>query len=34
MNKPKFLKIKDFEDDYLNCDLKQLLEWIKITYKI
>ena len=29
MNKPKFIKLKDFKNDYKTCDLKILEEYIK-----
>ena len=34
MTKPKFYKLNGFEDDYKNCSLQILLEWIKQTYNL
>ena len=34
MTKPKFYKLNGFEDDYNNCSLQILLEWIKQTYNL
>jgi hypothetical protein len=34
MKKPQFFSIKEFKDDYKNCDVDKLKQWIKETYKI
>ena len=34
MNKPQFLKLSGFDDDYKNCNLKTLLLWIKEKYQL
>ena len=34
MKKPRFLKLKGFEDDYGSCANGTLLTWIKETYKV
>jgi len=34
MRKPLFFKLNEFEDDYINCDIKLLISWIKERYLI
>lgn len=34
MKKPKFLDIKDFAEDYINCELNILKSWIKNKYNV
>jgi DNA topoisomerase-1 len=34
MTKPKFLKLKGFKGDYLNGDVKLVIDWISTTYSI
>ena len=34
MSKPRFLKLKGFMDDYKNCNVEIILEWIKETYNV
>ena len=29
MNKPKFIKLNNFNDDYLNCSNDSILAWLK-----
>ena len=34
MKKPSFLSIKDFNDDYITCDINILSGWIKSKYNV
>jgi DNA topoisomerase-1 len=34
MKNPTFLKIKGFTEDYKTCPIDNIIEWIKMTYKI
>ena len=34
MNKPKFISLKGFKEDYEKCTLDQLKEWVKTKHKI
>ena len=34
MKKPIFYNLKGFENDYKNCDINILKNWLKETYKI
>ncbi len=34
MTKPKFYKLNGFDDDYNNCNIQKLLDWIKETYNV
>ena len=34
MTKPMFYKLNGFDDDYNNCNIQKLLDWIKETYNV
>jgi hypothetical protein len=34
MKNPTFLKIKGFKEDYKNCSMDILVDWIETTYNI
>ena len=34
MTKPKFYKLNGFDDDYNNCNIQKLLDWIKDSYNV
>ena len=34
MKKPKFFDIKQFSNDYINCQVEDIKTWITDTYKI
>ena len=34
MTKPRFLKLKGFKENYMECELITLKTWITATYKV
>jgi hypothetical protein len=33
MNKPRFIKLNDFKEDYLNCDVNLIISFVKEKIK-